>query len=179
MIVGTGDSNNFVKPTIENHVVSLTERLVHTDPNTPIALEDYKASVNWDLRVKNTNANKGLVASELVTGTMALFSGELFFGTFIAISGSNACDMGKGRIHAVDYIHHDATDTNGTSPETYGPLRINTAQITDANGANLINVPPDSAVTNLTRWASASRSARPARRSTPRTSASLGNRCRP
>ena len=120
VIVGTGDNNNFVKPTIENRVVSLTE-VLDTNVTNPGRPEDFKASLNWEMRVKPTN---GLVASELVTGSMGLYNGALFFATFIAITGSNACDMGKGRIHAVDYVLHDATDTNGTNPQTYGPLRL-------------------------------------------------------
>jgi type IV pilus assembly protein PilY1 len=146
VIVGTGDNNNFVKPTVNNRVVSLTEVLATSVVN-PSQATDYKASLNWELRVKPTN---GLVASELVTGSMGLFNGSLFFGTFIAITGSNACDMGKGRIHAVNYVLHDSADTNATSPQTYGPLRIPAAELAgDSGGTSLINVSATNAVNNF------------------------------
>jgi type IV pilus assembly protein PilY1 len=146
VIVGTGDNNNFVKSTVENRVVSLTE-VLNTNVVNPGRPEDYKGSLNWEMRVK---PNNGLVTSELVTGSMGLFNGQLFFGTFIAMTGSNACDMGKGRIHAVDYIAHDGTDTNGTNPQTYGPMRIPAADLAgDSGGTSLINVSAADAVTNF------------------------------
>jgi hypothetical protein len=148
VIVGTGDNNNFVKPNVENRIVSLTEVLTST--GTTIRPEDYKASVNWMIDNRRyTSDPLSLVPSELVTGSMGLFNGTLFLGTFIAITGSNACDMGKGRIHAVDYVLHDPAVPNGTS-RTYAPLRVPAAQLAgDSGGTSLINVSATNAVNNF------------------------------
>jgi type IV pilus assembly protein PilY1 len=142
VIVGTGDTNNFVKPTVKNRVVSLTEIVVPTISGP----EQFKASLNWEKRVKATDQT-GLVDSELVSGKMALFNRELFFGTFIAVTGGNACDLGKGRIHAVDYINRSATDKNGSNPDTPGPLLISNGADTLASG--VINVSVANAATNF------------------------------
>jgi len=147
VIAGTGDSDNFVKPTVENRVVSLTEVRDNITVGLP-AVERNKAALNWEKRVKPTG---GLVASELVTGSMALFSGQLYFGTFIAIAGNNACDMGKGRVFAVDYLQKDTTDLNtgGSSQiNTWGPLPIVTPGLNTASNS-IINVGPTSAADNL------------------------------
>lgn len=142
VLVGTGDSGNFVKPTIKNRVVSISE---FVDPLIT-GPEQYRASMNWEKRVKNSGTG-GLVDSELITGKMALFNKQLFFGTFIAVSGTNACDLGKGRIHSVDYIMHDAGDSNGSNPITYGPLLINNGG--DAQATSVINVSDSAAASNF------------------------------
>jgi hypothetical protein len=149
VLVGTGDSNNFVKPTVENRVVSLTEVIdpTVTDPTSPLR---YKASLNWEKRVKTAGiAGRNLVASELVTGNMGLFNGQLFFGTFIAITGTDACDLGKGRIHAVHYLNRDASDPNGSTPETYGPELITGIVPPGSLAEDIINVPDNLAINNL------------------------------
>jgi type IV pilus assembly protein PilY1 len=144
VIVGTGDNNNFVKPTIKNRVVSLTEKPTQPVVNGPIV---YRASVNWEKRVKPEH---GFVDSELVTGTMSLFEGQLFFGTFIAVTGADACDLGKGRIHAVDYLLPDQTDTNGSNPETYGPKVIPADELAyTTEGEQVINIEAEDAVSNF------------------------------
>jgi type IV pilus assembly protein PilY1 len=149
VIVGTGDNNNFVKPTINNRVVSLTEII---DPTrTPSGVpEDYKAAVNWELRSKPTDGTN-LVPSELVTGSMGLFNGQLFFGTFIAITSGNACNVGRGRVHAVDYLARDPVDTNtDASPTTHGPLHISTSVLgLDAEGQTAVNVTSNNALDNF------------------------------
>lgn len=144
VISGTGDSNYFVKPNIRNRVVSLTEVV---DPSVGVANpERFKARLNWEKRVKPGN---GLVDSELITGQMALFNRQLFFGTFIAVSSSNACDLGKGRIHSVDYLLHDVNDSNpGTIPQTYGPLLI-VPSSSDDNTNSVINVSATEAAENF------------------------------
>jgi type IV pilus assembly protein PilY1 len=142
VIVGTGDSNNFVKPTVANRVVSLTE------VPDPTGQPGYKAAVNWEVRM---DQSKGLsfVPSELVTGTMGLFNGQLYFGTFMAVSGSDACDLGKGRIHAVDYLARD-TNVVYSSPATYGPKRLSAAELgLDTGDAAVVNVDAAHAVTNF------------------------------
>jgi type IV pilus assembly protein PilY1 len=158
VIVGTGDTENFVKPTVENRVASLTEVITGTGTPTP---DSYKAKLNWEFGVPTPSSALGMVPSELVTGSMALFQGQLFFGTFIAITGSDACNYGSGRIHAVDYHLYDTSvqnnrgftlsgTSNGSSSgaRSYGPVRLTTANIsTDAS--TVINVPATSALSNF------------------------------
>lgn len=143
VIAGTGDTNNFLKPTVENRVVSLTEII---DPSTVGAPTpaSWRAAFNWEKRVKPTD---GFVASELVTGSMALSEGQLFFGTFISlVPGGNACDLGKGRLFAVNYLERDALDANGTTPPTYGPKELVGI---DPDDTGLFNATPSEAKDNL------------------------------
>ena len=102
--------------------------------------------MNWEMRVKPTD---GFVTSEMVTGTMALFNSTLFFGTFIVVgAGADACDLGRGRLHAVHYINRDPDDSNpGTNPTTYGPQLIDIGADSDAN--SVINVAASSAQENF------------------------------
>jgi len=144
VIVGTGDNNNFVKTTVQNRVVSLTE--VRDTSVTGTEPERFRAAMNWEMRVNSGSTGTRLVASELVTGTMGLFNGTLFFGTFIAITGADACDMGKGRIHAVHYLNRDGTSPNDGG-KTYPPILMNEVA-TDASAA-AINIAPEDAVDNL------------------------------
>jgi type IV pilus assembly protein PilY1 len=143
VIVGTGDTDNFLKTTVQNRVVSLTEILDTT--GSPPFPEEYRAAINWEKRVK---ANNGLVTSELVTGSMGLFARQLYFGTFISVTSANKCDYGAGRVHAVDYIQKDPNDANGSTPETYGPLAL-TGIAADSDSASLINKTAADAVPNL------------------------------
>jgi type IV pilus assembly protein PilY1 len=157
VIVGTGDNNNFIKPSVKNRVVSLTEGsdkdydalATGFVAGTP---QSYKAAVNWEKMVQ-TGTGMGLVPSELVTGTMALFDGQLFFGTFIAVTSGNACSLGKGRVHAVDYLVRDPNDSNGTraGTTTYGPRLLDkvTELGLDADASTAINVSAALAVDNL------------------------------
>jgi type IV pilus assembly protein PilY1 len=143
VIVGTGDTNNFLKPEVENRVVSLTEVIVPGTVGTPEP-QDWRAAFNWEKRVK---AADGLVPSELVTGAMALSERQLFFGTFIAVGqGGDACDLGKGRLFAVDYLEADPLDANGTSPPTYGPLKVPNV---DPDSTGLFNVSATQAQENF------------------------------
>jgi hypothetical protein len=148
VIVATGDTDNLAKTTVENRVVSMTEYFDHSVGLTQF--ERYKAAFNWEKRVKATG---GLVPSEAITGSMALFAGQLFFPSFIAVSGSDACDMGKGRVFAVDYVRRDINDVNqiGSTPiTTYGPLPLTGAAF-DGTGAatSLLNATAANAVPNL------------------------------
>jgi type IV pilus assembly protein PilY1 len=131
IIVGTGDTDNFDKPTVQNRIVSLTELNV-APANTTVTPEHYKAAFNWEKRVKTSN---GFVPSELITGSMALFEGRLFFASFISVvSGGNACDYGRGRLWSVDFQKRDPNDANGNSG-TFGPLPIDlTAAEATVNG---------------------------------------------
>ena len=147
LIVGTGDTDNFVKATVRNKVVSVTELLTNLINVEPAEL--WAAGLNWEKVVKPTN---GLVESELVTGSMGLVAGQLYFGSFIAVSGGNACNYGRGRIHAVDFVKRDITDENPALrsgvPKTFGPKPLtNVAVGTDAS--SIINVSEADAASNL------------------------------
>jgi hypothetical protein len=159
VIVGSGEPNT-VKEHIENRVVSLTEVI---DPAVGIPTEPkhFKAAFNWEVRVKDEETLTtyddfltsvvvdGLVPSEYITGPMGLFEDQLFFGTFISVvDGASACDAGRGRVFAVDYLMHDAADTNDSSPQTYGPKRINAGD-GSASANQLINALADSAPQNV------------------------------
>jgi type IV pilus assembly protein PilY1 len=151
VIVGTGDTGNFNKPAIANRVVSLTEIETTVDEDEP---EHFQAQMNWELRTKTgtittaftdstTAVVDGLATSELVTGPMGLFEGELYIGTFISVAnGENVCDLGRGRIFALDYLAADPDDENGSSGggtvTTYGPRRINAADPDDDE--SIINI---------------------------------------
>ena len=128
------------------------EQILVFDAGTGVPdLERYKAAFNWEKRVGGANG-MGLVPSELVTGPMALFSGQLYFGTFISVTGSNACDTGKGRVFAVDYVKPDPTDSNPAlaGVTTYGPLPIaNVAFDTNSDADTVVNVTAANAAPNL------------------------------
>jgi type IV pilus assembly protein PilY1 len=158
VIAGTGDNDNFDKPTVQNRVVSLTEVPL---TGTPLGADDYTAALNWELRVDGDN---GFVPSELVTGTMALFEGQLYIGSFISVANtSNACDYGRGRLWSVDYQQRNLLDpnpSNGTSTTnptassitTYGPKRLSVVDTTNNladSGASLFNVDVATAEPNL------------------------------
>lgn len=147
VIVGTGDTADFVKPTVRNRIVSLTE--METGFADESALH-YTALLNWEMRVKNTSIATtmtnggaitvdGLQDSELVTGPMALFESQLYAGTFIALtSTTDVCDLGRGRILALDYVERDILDSNGTTPPTFGPRRVNAGDLANTN--NIVNI---------------------------------------
>ncbi|HET8936001.1 MAG TPA: PilC/PilY family type IV pilus protein [Polyangiales bacterium] len=131
VIVGTGDTDNFEKATAMNRVVSLTEMVKTPTPSVPT---DYVAGLNWEMRADagDSNGKNGFVPSELVTGTMALVSQQLFFASFISRSDTtNPCATGLGRLWSVHYTERDEKTyknatyaTTGGSIATYGPRRI-------------------------------------------------------
>ncbi len=134
VILGTGDGDNFDKPTVKNRVVSLTEVLKNTPPSTP---DDYAAAMNWEIRVpvvgSGANSHYSFVQSELVTGSMALFQGTLFMASFVSVvNTTNACAYGRGRYWSVDYHQRDAAYPNATG--TYGPLFIQDTLSTQNTG---------------------------------------------
>lgn len=163
VLVGTGNTDNFEDLNALNRVVSLTELSTVSEPTLP---EHYQAQINWELR-NEKETGRGLVRSELVTGSMALFEGKLYFATFISDSATgDSCDYGRGRMWSVDYLARDPTHENvpydldppasgsewdvidgGDPPLTYGPLRHDLPS--DDGDAALVNVPPDEARKNL------------------------------
>jgi hypothetical protein len=135
-------------------VVSLREVIDTRDP--PLAdtnPERFKAALNWE-KSDLGSTGLGLVPSELVTGSMALFDGQLFFATFIAINpGGDACDLGRGRIFGVHYLNRDTTGID-TAPFDnggafiYGPQHLTSVAET-VEGEGVINVTADNAIENL------------------------------
>jgi len=149
VIVGTGDTDDFVKADVKNRVASLTELV--PDLSAPLTPKGYKARLNWELRVPdNVLDTTGLVKSELVTGSMALYQGTLFLGSFISIGGSDACDLGRGRLHALDYVAYDEDHQNseGTAPFSFGPKVVDAGTIS-VGGENVLNVTPSQARKNF------------------------------
>jgi type IV pilus assembly protein PilY1 len=147
IIAGTGDSDNFDKPNVNNRLVSLTEMPLKA---TPIGPDDYQAAVNWEQRDRTSD---GFVKSELVTGTMALFEGQLYVASFISVvDNNNACDAGRGRLWAFSYNLPDLTRPNG-SLGTFAPLWLTkptgSATNTADSGAGLFNVDVAHAEPNL------------------------------
>jgi hypothetical protein len=122
VVTGTGDTDDFSKTTAENRVASLTTVIDPAADLTALTPDDYSAAMNWEKRVRSDGT--GLVPSELVTGGMTLFQGQLFFATFISIVDDDPCKEGKGRLHVVDYQARDTNDPNGSNPETYPPVDI-------------------------------------------------------
>jgi type IV pilus assembly protein PilY1 len=152
VIVGTGDTDDFTKQSIQNRIVSLTEVTSVTQPTQP---GDYKAGMNWELGVGSYG---GFVASELVTGTMALFDSQLYAASFISVvDPTNACSFGRGRLWSLDYIQRDTAHPNTINSgavATFPPLRLATVNtdtsINDADsGASLFNVTVAQAESNL------------------------------
>jgi type IV pilus assembly protein PilY1 len=124
VIVATGDTDNFEKSTVRNRVVSLTEVTTSTTPQAPA---DYVAGMNWELRTDDGDTGYGLVRSELVTGTMALFAQQLFVASFISVGDTtDPCSAGLGRLWSVHYTERDtiANTTNAAGVATFGPRRI-------------------------------------------------------
>jgi len=149
VIVGTGDTGNFSKPTVQNRVVSLTEVETAVAVSSP---QHFKASMNWQLSVKTGTTTTtftdntpvtidGFAPSELVTGAMGLFESQLFIGTFIAVANTDdVCDLGRGRLFVLDYAQPDYQDSNPAVDgiTTYGPKRVNAADPDDPE--SIVNV---------------------------------------
>jgi hypothetical protein len=150
VIVGTGDTDNFEKSAANNRVVSLTEV---TGAGT--GADAYEALINWELRNQGPTGH-GFTDGELVTGTMALFDGQLFFASFISQSGtSDACDYGRGRLWSVHYLNRDTTALNSNynapaAPGTYAPVFISVPVDPDPNSdTRLFNTTVANARKNL------------------------------
>ena len=154
ILLGTGDTDNFEKPTVKNRIVSLTEMFMTSPPTRPA---DYAAALNWEHKVDGGN---GFVDSELVTGTMALFDGQLFAASFISVGdATNPCASGLGRLWSFHFRDRDTDDPNPVSgsassgsARTYGPTRVPVVS-SDTSGANaelgLFNIPTSAAESNL------------------------------
>jgi hypothetical protein len=152
VLVGTGDTDHFDKIKAQNRVVSLTE----LSDTTPILPSHYRAALNWE-HIVVPNDKNSMAVSELVTGTMALFQGQLFVPSFISAPvTSDACEMGRGRLWSFDYHGRDTTRANplvsGAPTTTYGPKRIKVTYggtTVDNTDTGLFNVSVDVAEKNL------------------------------
>jgi hypothetical protein len=130
LIHASGDTDDFEDEAAVNRVVSITEQPPSstTDPGP----EDYKAAFNWEIILE---------PSELTTGPIELFNGMVLFATFV-VNGNpaDACDFGKSRLFAVDYLARDESRPNSTSPQTYYPVESSIgAPFNDANATDLEN----------------------------------------
>ena len=153
VLLGTGDTDHFDKLTAMNRVVSLTE----ITPVTPTQPSDYTAALNWEHIVDNKTGD--MVMSELVTGSMALFQGQLFVPTFISQPDTtDACAIGRGRLWSFHYRNRDLTLANkqvGSNQLTYGPERVavkynDPSNMTVDNGdTGLFNISVSEAEKNL------------------------------
>lgn len=146
VLIGTGDTDNFEKKDADNRIVSLTEVSHKAVPTVP---DDYQALVNWEL-VNEGSSGNGLYPSELVSGAMALFEGQVFASTFISNTGSgDACEYGRGRLWSLSYNLPDLSDPN-PGLKTHAPLRIPVIADTVADSDDsLFNVTMDKAEPNL------------------------------
>ena len=145
VIVGTGDTDNFLKTSVRNKVVSVTE-VIDKGITALEPADSWAAALNWE-KVQKPGSFE---VSELVTGSMGLFAGQLYFGSFIGVSGAD-CDYGRGRVHAVDYVKRDINDRNpviGSNPPTYGPVVLQNVAV-GSDSTSLINVTEADAEPNL------------------------------
>lgn len=99
ILQATGNSDVFDDGTVLNRVVSLTERLSYaivggTSVSIPTSV------LNWEIRLR---------PGELVTGPMDLYSGNAYFGSFEATSGTDACQYGQSRVWGVNYTAGSST----------------------------------------------------------------------
>jgi type IV pilus assembly protein PilY1 len=157
VLMGTGDTDNFQKPKADNRIVSLTEVSKEDAPDEP---DDYEALINWEIRNEgDSGSGRGFYPTELVTGSMALFEGQLFAASFIAnIGSSDACDPGRGRLWSLSYNEPDTGHKNtknslaavNNDPLTYGPKRIDVeGTTTDDSDNELFNIDKAKALKNL------------------------------
>ena len=162
VIAGTGtmETDAWTKVDADHRIVSLTEVTPAAEPDEP---DDWQALINWEHRYVDDEGT-GFVPSEFVTGTMALFEGQLFAASFIAApGGSKACSYGLGRLWSFDYIARDpdAKETNpkfkgwetlypsALDPKTYAPKRIAIADTGEDSDFKLWNIKKSDAVENL------------------------------
>ena len=113
IVLATGDQEDFSSIDVRLRVWSLTEtpKAVGTVPFT--------MKPNWVLG-EPSSANGALLQGEKVMGPIAIFDGVAYFSTFTPPTVSGTCDIGSGRIWAVDFIEPRA-NTVGPLPEPRFP----------------------------------------------------------
>lgn len=95
--VGTGDPD-LLEGFDRNRIAVYREEL-QTAPDGRVA--GIRVSNHWEMRV-NSDVTQGLYPGERLTGTMSLFNGVLYFGTFVPANSTDACQMGFSRLWGVD-----------------------------------------------------------------------------
>lgn len=116
ILFGTGDQEDFTSTNINGRVWSLTEfpEAVGTVP--------FRIDPNWVLG-DPTYANGSLVQGERVLGPISVFDERAYFATFTAPDPndpSQVCEVGRGRIWAVDFVEPRPSST-GPEPEPRFP----------------------------------------------------------
>lgn len=102
VVQATGDIDR-LDATESNRVISLTEAVAFGPSGRP----SYTTELNWEIR---------LHAGEQVTGALEIFEGNVYFATFESnVSVTDACELGRSRIWAVDYLQPGATPPTGYS----------------------------------------------------------------
>lgn len=100
VIVGTGDLDD-LEGNERYHVVSMTDAIRRTPTVTT-----YTTTINWDLRLQD---------GEQVTGPLELFDSRVYFGTFLASAGTDACQYGGSRLWGLHYLTTVSTAPTGYS----------------------------------------------------------------
>lgn len=100
VVQATGDIDR-LDATEANRVVSFTELVSYSSSGVPT----YDTRVNWEIR---------LHPGEQVTGALEIFEGSVYFATFETnVDETDACELGRSRIWAVDYLQNGATPPTG------------------------------------------------------------------
>ena len=99
ILVGTGNIDVLDDASAVNKVVSITENLTFGVSGFVTALE---GRLNWEIELQ---------PGEQMTGPLELFGGQVYFGAFIAGSGTalDACPLGASRIFGVDFLDDPAS----------------------------------------------------------------------
>lgn len=130
ILAGSGDVDNPMDTAMQR-VVSLTE--LRRDATGEIGGE---VLLNWQL---------DLDANEVVTGPIALFENNVYFGSFVSLSDGGECALGESRIygaHAFEVL--DENVTPGTPKPALVPEGGTLAsprelrQVVDPDGSNLL-----------------------------------------
>jgi len=99
----SGDSD-LLEGTAENRVASFTERTSVDSSGQSQALE---VESNWEIRQGTNTGERDLFPGERVTGSLNLFNGGLYFGTFIPRVSADACQIGRARLWGVNVAEAD------------------------------------------------------------------------
>lgn len=116
ILLATGDQEDFTSTDINGRVWSVTEY-----PET-VGSVPFRVEPNWVLG-DPTYANGSFVAGERVIGPVTVFDETAYFATFTAPDPNDpsaVCDVGTGRIWAVDFVEPQGGST-GPEPEPRFP----------------------------------------------------------
>ncbi len=92
IVIGTGNQDNITGDS-QNRIVSLTQ----TRSISSTGSASYITGLNWEIELR---------PGEQVMGALELFEGKVYFSTFEnGITATNACNYGKSRVWAVDYLN--------------------------------------------------------------------------